>query len=176
MPVQMRGGRSTLVPTQRRGLGRRCVGAMAVVCVVQPGDVCQGSPSTPRPGEHRFGMCRWDDHNAGTEGRGAGFSQHRQRPKRGYAWGTITRIWPVPAGRSRILHDQLRKHRRRSNGLVRVCLRGCPRGGSHRMHTDSESVQRDRTAELGRARLIGKPLVIEARVPLVMERRKRVGQ
>ena len=44
------------------------------------------------------------------------------------------------------------------------------------MHTDDESVQHARAAGLGRSRLVGKPLVIEARVPLVMERRKRVGQ
>lgn len=44
------------------------------------------------------------------------------------------------------------------------------------MHTGSESVQRNRTAGLGSAHLMGKPLVIEARVPLVMERRKRIGQ
>jgi hypothetical protein len=41
------------------------------------------------------------------------------------------------------------------------------------MHTGSESVQR---AQPGRLHVAGKPLVIEARVPLVMERRKRVEQ
>lgn len=66
-------------------------------------------------------------------------------------------------------------HRFRAD-VDRASVRLCPWGGSRRMHTGSESVQRDRTAELGRARLVGKPLVIEARVPLVMERRKRVGQ
>jgi hypothetical protein len=55
-------------------------------------------------------------------------------------------------------------------------VRSCPWGGSRRMHTDSESVHRAHTAELSRTHLVGKPLVIEARVPLVMERRKRLGQ
>jgi hypothetical protein len=55
-------------------------------------------------------------------------------------------------------------------------VRSCPWGGSRRMHTDSESVQHARTTGPGRLQVAGKPLVIEARVPLVMERRKRVGQ
>lgn len=44
------------------------------------------------------------------------------------------------------------------------------------MHTGSESVQPTRAVRLGGSCLTEKPLVIEARVPLVMERRKRVGQ
>jgi hypothetical protein len=44
------------------------------------------------------------------------------------------------------------------------------------MHTDSNSVQLARAVRLGGSYLTEKPLIIEARVPLVMERRKRVGQ
>lgn len=55
-------------------------------------------------------------------------------------------------------------------------VRSSPRGGSRRMHTVCESVQHARTTGSDRLNLLGKPLVIEARVPLVMERRRRVAR
>jgi hypothetical protein len=61
-----------------------------------------------------------------------------------------------------------------SQSLCASCT--CPRSGSRRMHTDSGSVQLPPPARSGSTRLSGKPLVIEALVPLVMERRKPVSQ
>jgi integrase-like protein len=52
----------------------------------------------------------------------------------------------------------------------------CPRSGSCRKHTDSRFAQPRQVAGSGSTRLSGKPLVIEARVPLVMERRRPVRQ
>jgi hypothetical protein len=180
MPEQMRGGRSTLVltsstpqscPPNDEDSAVGVWGAMAVVRVVQPGDVLPGkSVDTPTGRTQVRNVSMGHDHNAGTEG-GAG-SVSIDDTQNGVRMGDDHPDLAVPAGRSRILHD----HLRRSSGLVRDGLRGCPRGGSRRMHTDSESVQPARAARLSGSYLTEKPLVIEVRVPLVMERRKRVEQ
>jgi hypothetical protein len=82
-----------------------------------------------------------------------------------------------PAGRGLGLDPQkIRRPTRSALSADTHPRRECPRGGSRRMHTDCGSVQHARTGRLGSTQLVGKPLIIEAQVPLVMERRKRVGQ
>jgi hypothetical protein len=61
----------------------------------------------------------------------------------------------------------------RATGNGRCVRRRGRWGGSRRMHTDSRSDQPPRPARSGSPRFGQKPLVIAARVSLVMERRKR---
>ncbi|GDY33940.1 hypothetical protein GTS_55730 [Gandjariella thermophila] len=56
---------------------------------------------------------------------------------------------------------------------VTIGVRSRPRGGTCRMHTDSDSAQPPRLARTGSTLFEEKLLVIEARASLVMERRKR---
>ena len=56
--------------------------------------------------------------------------------------GAINRIRPVAVGQSRMRHDQHRGRLRRSNGLLRVAGRGCPRCDSNAHWTGFEPDRR----------------------------------
>lgn len=89
-----------------------------------------------------------------------------------------TLAWPRYAIATPFTAQVLQRPHDHGAPMVPGCggVRSSPRAGSRRKHTDSQSVLPPPPARSSSTRLSGKPLVIEARVPLVMERRKPVNQ
>lgn len=86
--------------------------------------------------------------------------------------------FPRMAGCGRTRPDTIRSaryHVHAVSGPLRGCST-CPRSGTCGMHTDARSARSHWAARSGSTRLSGRPLVIAARVPLVMERRKPVSR